>query len=505
MSYESLKEKGNDAFKMNEYAKAISLYSDAIALKDNEPTLYSNRAACFLKTHNYARAYVDANRCIELDRYFIKAYVRGALACINQGQFEEAKSIYQAAADVISELKSESKLDKYPSAKLFSAEIATSLNNMTKLIAILPTVRSQLKSGSCPEALESVGAYVGLYPDCFALAALKYEALAASEPERVLSELGAYEAVHGGSPQYLQVRALAAFFAPGPGAPDAAALLREAVALDPDREEAKALLRRVRRVARGREAANAAFRAGRWDEAARGYAAVMAEAGDNAALCALMAGNRAACRMELGQYSDALRDCNAALAGPRPAAKLYARRARIHAAMDNPGDALRDIQEAAARDPAFRAEAAEMSARAKKPQKKDYYKILGCERGATEKEIKKAYKIGALKYHPDKWGSASEAEKKNAEAKFKEMGEAFGVLSDPQKKQLYDAGKLDNDTAGAEGGPGGFTSAGGMPPGFDPLELFNMMMGGGGSGGKFQTFTTSSKKGNTQSFSFTFG
>ena len=67
--------------------------------------------------------------------------------------------------------------------------------------------------------------------------------------------------------------------------------------------------------------------------------------------------------------------------------------------------------------------------------KKDYYEILGVPKTAVLADIKKAYRSLALKYHPDR---VPEAEKKAAEEKFKEMSEAYGVLSDPQKKQTYD-------------------------------------------------------------------
>lgn len=67
--------------------------------------------------------------------------------------------------------------------------------------------------------------------------------------------------------------------------------------------------------------------------------------------------------------------------------------------------------------------------------KKDYYEILGIAKGAGIPEVKKAYRSLALKYHPDR---VPEEQKKEAEAKFKEISEAYGVLSDPQKKQTYD-------------------------------------------------------------------
>lgn len=63
---------------------------------------------------------------------------------------------------------------------------------------------------------------------------------------------------------------------------------------------------------------------------------------------------------------------------------------------------------------------------------KDFYKILGIAKGASDDDIKKAYRKQALKWHPDKNKAA------NAEEKFKEVAEAYEVLSDPKKREIYD-------------------------------------------------------------------
>jgi len=92
----------------------------------------------------------------------------------------------------------------------------------------------------------------------------------------------------------------------------------------------------------------------------------------------------------------------------------------------------------------------------------DYYKILGVPRSATDDELKKAYRKLALKYHPDK------NQAPGAEEKFKEIGEAYDVLSDPKKRQIYDQlGEEGLKGASAGGGPspGGMPNFGGMPPG----------------------------------------
>src|SRR5262249_15694810 len=101
--------------------------------------------------------------------------------------------------------------------------------------------------------------------------------------------------------------------------------------------------------------------------------------------------------------------------------------------------------------------------------KRDYYEVLGVDRSAGEEEIKKAYRKLAVKYHPDK-----NPGDKTAEERFKEGGEGYEALSDPQKRAAYDQfGHAAFDPRmGGGGRAGGF---------HDPFEIFREAFGGGGS------------------------
>ena len=123
--------------------------------------------------------------------------------------------------------------------------------------------------------------------------------------------------------------------------------------------------------------------------------------------------------------------------------------------------------------------------------KRDYYEVLGVDKGASEGDIKKAYRKAAMKYHPDKFANASDAEKKDAEEKFKEINEAYQILSDPQKKQQYDQFGHAAFEAGAGAGGGGFNANG-----FDFGDIFGDIFGGGGFGGfeGFSGFGDSSRR-----------
>ena len=131
-------------------------------------------------------------------------------------------------------------------------------------------------------------------------------------------------------------------------------------------------------------------------------------------------------------------------------------------------------------------------------EKRDYYEVLGLSKGATDEEIKKAYRKMAKQYHPDLHPDDPEAAEK-----FKEVNEANDVLSDPQKRQRYDqfghAGVDPSYGAGAGGGFGGFS--GGFSGGdFDFGDIFDTFFGGGmggmgGMGGSGRSNPNGPKKG----------
>lgn len=101
---------------------------------------------------------------------------------------------------------------------------------------------------------------------------------------------------------------------------------------------------------------------------------------------------------------------------------------------------------------------------------KDYYAILGVTRSANENDIKKAYRKLALKYHPDKNKSP------DAEEKFKEISEAYDVLSDSKRRAIYDQFGEEGLKGGVPDGSGGFTS--GYTFHGDPFKVFSTFFGG---------------------------
>lgn len=188
--------------------------------------------------------------------------------------------------------------------------------------------------------------------------------------------------------------------------------------------------------------------------------------------------NRALVKSKLGNLMDAISDCSAALAANQSYLKALLLRARCHNDLEMYEECVRDYEQAQTQQKTMeiRQLLNEAKVNLKRSKRKDYYKILGVPKTANTEEIKKAYRKRAMVHHPDRHSHSSDAEKKEQEKKFKEVGEAYAVLSDAQKRNRYDQGKDMDDQFGGGGGHDMFDAS-------QLFRHFNMEFGGGGGRG----------------------
>jgi DnaJ family protein C protein 7 len=152
--------------------------------------------------------------------------------------------------------------------------------------------------------------------------------------------------------------------------------------------------------------------------------------------------NRAVVNSELGNHSQTVDDCSAALNLNDGYIKALLLRAKSYKSLEKHEECVRDYEACVKLEKNANGETRRLLQGAKialeRSKQKDYYKILGVEKNSSDDEIKKAYRKRVLLHHPDRHSSATEEERKEHEKNFKELGEAYAVLSDPKKKNQYD-------------------------------------------------------------------
>jgi DnaJ homolog subfamily C member 7 len=191
-----------------------------------------------------------------------------------------------------------------------------------------------------------------------------------------------------------------------------------------------------------KEKANLIFKQGDYDEAINYYTKILTLDPSNKIFNATIYNNRALCYQKKNKLLEALGDVNAAIELNPNYSKAYLRRGNINMSLTYYEEAKYDFQKVKDIDPSntdINRLLEEAKKQEKQAKRKDYYKILDLQKGASEAEIKKAYRKLAVKWHPDK-NSETEEQNKHAEKMFKDINEAYSVLSDPKKKQMFDNG-----------------------------------------------------------------
>lgn len=139
---------------------------------------------------------------------------------------------------------------------------------------------------------------------------------------------------------------------------------------------------------------------------------------------------------------EALKDINESIRLNENYVKALARRAQIYMDLKMYEEASYDYQRVKEKEPTFPGILKlieEAKREEKKSKKRDYYQILGVDKNASESEIKKAYKKLAIKWHPDK-NNQSDEQQKLAEKTFRDVNDAYTVLSDAKKRNQFDNG-----------------------------------------------------------------
>ncbi|OQR78816.1 dnaJsubfamily C member 7-like [Tropilaelaps mercedesae] len=445
---------GNVLYKEKKYAQALPLYSEAIQLCPDNATLYNNRAACHLMLNHYEEALSDCQESLKRDPANVKALMR------------EAKC-YQLLGDPAAGSRSLARVRSLDPNHTDLPKETRAVENLQNNITEGDKAYAKGDYRKCAYCMERA---LVQSPGCPKFKLLRAECLVylmrLTEARNIALDLIRFD--NSNADAYF-VRGLILYYEDN--VEKALQHFQQVIRLAPDHSKAARSFKQCKNLRAEKERGNELFKKGLFQDAYSIYTAALAIDPLNKLSNAKLHCNRAQCCVRLNRHDEALADFTKAIELDRNYTKAYTRRAQCYQDMEMYEEAIRDLeyvyQNDRTRENKRLLENAKLELR--KSKRKNYYKILGINKNASLDDIKKAYKKAALKHHPDRHAHASENEKRDQEKKFKELGEAYAILSDPRKKAHYDNGlDMDDDGPGVQGFPAN-------------MDLHMFFSGGGGS------------------------
>ena len=478
-SWEDLKEKGNTLFKQKRYEDAIAYYNKAIKLNPNQEVLYSNKGTCEKCLKEYKEAIRDYEKALEINPKNTKNMNRLASVYIIKGKIGDAKIMQEKALN----------LEPYNSTfKEQMTSIEKILEDEIKLEDKIKDKKFEDAEEVCKRLIEKVSDFSDLK--------LKYiqvliENVKLTDALKYINKEINFEDKKNNE-QFDYLTALCLYY---DGQYEKAKKQINLMKSKGNSIDTKDLLNKVNTIESVKNKANEIFKQKKYEEAIEEYTKILEFDPSNKKFNSLILANRALCYQKLNKNVEALRDSNQSIKLNPFYARGYIKRGNVYMELKMFDDARADFQKAKDLDPNISGVEGylnDANKKAESARKRDYYAILGIDKNADEKEIKRAYKKMAMKYHPDR-NSESEESKKMAEKKFIDVNDAYTVLSDPKKRSMYDQGVDPLNPEEAQGG--------GMHFGGDASEILKMFFGGGGSPFGF----SSGGFGNGSNIKFSFG
>ena len=467
-----MKELGNAQFKNQNYSRAADYYTKGIELNPSEPVLYANRGTCLKLLGRYKESLSDYKKAVQLNPRNTKNLKKLSSVYIILGNFGEAQILLQKCCN----------LEPEDSSHTYE------LNKTKKYVEDFEKIHEKIKDQKWEDVeefskklLTEASAFVELQKiyikACLELC--KFNDVIDYIKNKVSSS------VKSRDEEFNYLLAKTYYFK---GDYDLAKseinnLIKQGI-VD---EKVSKLKKNIETINDAKAKANSLFKSEKYEEAINEYTKLLEFDPENKNFISIILTNRALCLKKQGKNMEALKDADEAIKNNPSYSTAYIRRALIYEEFKMFDDAKADLSKAKELDPnnkKIEGYLNEANQKVNMARNRDYYQILGIDRNASQDEIKKAYRKLALKYHPDR-NSESEQSKKIAQRKFEDVSDAYSVLSDPKKKQMFDQGidPLNPETASGAGGPGmSFHFSGG-----DPNEILKMFFGGKDGGTFFKT------------------
>lgn len=403
-SWEDIKELGNSEFKKQNYNQAISLYSDAIKINPEQEVLFANRALCYKSIKNYRNALLDLDRAISINPSSVKNIKRKAEVCVIIGNLPEAITLYQKCSNL--------------EPKEFSHR-----TDLTNAGAYLKMINDMFEKASKEDYVGAEELAKKLINICIGYKDLKHTFIECLINNNKLSEAAEFWSGKLSESERCEDEFLylicKIFYYEG-NYERSKTFLKKLLSKVNDNPKYNKLYQIVNSVEREKEKANALFKANNYEEAIKAYSILLDIDPCNKIFNSTIIANRALCFMKINKNVEALADMNKSLSLNDKYVKGFLRRANLYIKLNDFEQARYDFNKVLELEPG-NMEAKKGVEDAKKQEKaakkKDYYKVLEIPRDASESQIRKAYKVLALKWHPDK-NATEETQKALAEKKI---------------------------------------------------------------------------------------
>ncbi|KAM6898627.1 dnaJ homolog subfamily C member 7-like [Lycodopsis pacificus] len=453
---EGFKEQGNAFYSQKDYSEAFNYYTKAIDVSPKTPSYYGNRAATLMMLFRFREALEDSQQAVRLDDCFMKGHLREGKCHLSLGNAMAANRCFQKVLE-LEPSNREAQQENKTAATLMEyqrmADVGFEKRDFRTVVYCMD--RALAVSSACHR-------FKIIKAECLALLGRYPEA------QSVASDILRMDSTNADA---LYVRGLCLYYEDC--IDKAVQFFVQALRMAPDHEKARLACRNAKALKAKKEEGNQAFKNCSYEAAYKLYTEALTIDPNNIKTNAKLYCNRATAGLKLKKLNEAIEDCSSAIKLDDTYIKAYLRRAQCYTNTEQYEEAVRDYEKVYQTEKTSEHKHLLKTAQLelKKSKRKDYYKVLGVGKNATEEEIKKAYRKRALMHHPDRHSAATPEVQKEEEKKFKEVGEAFTVLSDPKKKMRYDSGHDLEDEGSFDGGD------------FDANNIFRAFFGGHGGGG----------------------
>ncbi|XP_013779435.1 dnaJ homolog subfamily C member 7-like isoform X2 [Limulus polyphemus] len=442
-------EEGNFFYKDKKYREALSMYKSAIELCPNSSAYHGNKASCLMMLGQYEKALEDVYQALQLDKHYAKGYLQEVRCHIALGDVSSASSSLQRIQELYPDHPSLSEEKKHLSQLKFFIEEgrkAYKKKDFQKVIFCMDKALIQAKACTTFRLIKA---------ECMVFLK-RYQ-----EAKHISNDILRIDASNVDA---LYIKGMCLYYQDI--LEKAVDNLQEVLKLIPYYKKAEEIYKKAKQLQSKKEDGSRAFKKGNYKDAYAIYTEALNIDLNNVQTNSKLYFNRAVVCLKMNRTNEAIEDCSKAIDLDKEYVKAYLRRAKCYMDTQRYEEAVRDYETLYQKNRTLEYQKVLDRARLEllKSKRKNYYQILGLNKHAAYDDIKKAYHKQALLCHPDRHPDAKEDEQQEQEKKFKEISEAYSILSDPRKRSHYDKGL---DITGMNG-----FRTGGM----DPNDLFEVFL-----------------------------